>query len=94
MIRIWDKRIQHDVSSQSLKAVLDAATKGAIYFSIGALQESEELAPHALQTLADAFGQLPYTVLWKIGNITAINKPDNVIAHPWFPQQEVLGNTT
>lgn len=75
-----------------MKTALDAARKGAIYFSIGAVQESEELAPHVLQTLVDTFSQLPYTVLWKIGNITTINKPDNVIAHPWFPQQEVLGN--
>ncbi|XP_026315009.1 UDP-glucuronosyltransferase 2B15-like [Hyposmocoma kahamanoa] len=76
---------------KSLKTALDAARKGAIYFTIGAVQESEELAPHILQTLADAFSQLPFTVLWKIENVT-INKPDNVIAHPWFPQQEVLAH--
>lgn len=75
-----------------MKAALDASKNGAIYFSIGADQESEDLSPHILQTLADAFSQLPFTVLWKIGNVTAFNKPDNVIAHPWFPQQEVLGN--
>lgn len=77
-----------------MKVALDASRQGAIYFSIGAIQESEDLAPHILQTLADAFSQLPFTVLWKIGNTTAIKKPDNVIAHPWFPQQEILGNPT
>lgn len=79
---------------QTLKVALDASSQGAIYFSTGAIQESEELAPHLLQTLADTFSQLPYLVLWKIGNVTTIKKPDNVIAHPWFPQQEVLGNPT
>ncbi|KAJ2944738.1 hypothetical protein O0L34_g1626 [Tuta absoluta] len=77
---------------QNLKSVLDAATKGVIYFSIGAIQESETLAPQLLQTLADAFRELPYTVLWKIGNTTAFNKPDNVIAGAWFPQQEILAH--
>lgn len=92
---LWNNRIlMADVSFQSLKTALDAAKKGAIYFSIGAIQESEDLALHILQTLADAFGQLPYTVLWKIGKVTTINMPNNVIAHPWFPQQEVLGKPT
>lgn len=71
--------------------MLDEATKGVIYFSLGAVQESEQLSPHILQTLTDAFRELPFTVLWKITNTTMINKPDNVITSAWFPQQEVLG---
>lgn len=71
--------------------MLDAATKGIIYFSLGAIQESEQLSPHMLQTLTDAFKELPYTVLWKIANTTMLNKPDNVISSAWFPQQQILG---
>nr|ACZ97419.2 UGT34A1 [Zygaena filipendulae] len=75
-----------------LKTVLDSATKGVVYFSLGTIQESEQLSPILLQTLADAFGELPYTVLWKIGNTSMIKLSENVIAYPWFPQQEVLAH--
>nr|XP_032521190.1 UDP-glucuronosyltransferase 2B31-like isoform X1 [Danaus plexippus plexippus] len=78
--------------SDDLNGILDSATKGAIYFSLGALQESEHLSDNILQTLADAFRELPYLVLWKIGNTTMINKPDNVLANAWFPQQEILAH--
>lgn len=57
------------------------------------MQESEQLSPKLLQTLADAFRELPYIVLWKMGNTTLIDKPDNVVALPWFPQQEILGKS-
>lgn len=76
---------------QDLQAKLDEATKGIIYFSLGAIQESEQLSQYMLQTLTDAFKELPFTVLWKIANTTMINKPDNVITSAWFPQQQVLG---
>lgn len=71
---------------------MDKATKGVVYFSIGALQDSEQLSVHLLKTLVEAFQELPYTVLWKIGNTTMIKKPDNVLTSSWYPQQEVLGN--
>ncbi|XP_049877723.1 UDP-glucosyltransferase 2-like [Pectinophora gossypiella] len=77
---------------QNLQATLDAAKKGVIYFSLGAVQESEALAPRLLKTLSEAFRELPFTVLWKIGNTTAFDKPDNVITGAWFPQQEVLAH--
>lgn len=62
-----------------------------VYFSVGAIQEAEQLSPQILQSLADAFRELPYTILWKIGNTTMINKSSNVIAEAWFPQQQILG---
>ncbi|CAG9134002.1 unnamed protein product [Plutella xylostella] len=76
----------------NLLGVLNAAEKGAIFFSLGTIQESEQLTPSKLQTLADAFKELPYLVLWKIGNTTMFNKPDNVMAQAWFPQQEILAH--
>ncbi|CAH0728329.1 unnamed protein product, partial [Brenthis ino] len=75
-----------------LKSILDSATKGVVYFSLGALQEPEHLSSSVLQTLTDAFRELPFLVLWKFGNTTMINKPDNVITNMWFPQQEVLAH--
>ncbi|KAJ8714007.1 hypothetical protein PYW08_007627 [Mythimna loreyi] len=77
---------------QELLTLLDSSTKGAVYFSLGAIQEAEQLSTAVLQTLADAFGELPFTVLWKIANTTMIKKPDNVFTKPWFPQQQVLAH--
>ncbi|XP_061721362.1 UDP-glucosyltransferase 2-like [Cydia pomonella] len=77
---------------KNLQTLLDAATKGVVYFSLGAIEEAESLPKATLQTLADAFRELPFTVLWKIGNTTSFNKPENVIAESWFPQQEILAH--
>ncbi|XP_021186448.3 UDP-glycosyltransferase UGT5 [Helicoverpa armigera] len=77
---------------QELFNLLESSTKGVVYFSLGAVQESEQLAVPLLQTLADSFGELPFTVLWKIANTTMITKPANVITHSWFPQQQVLAH--
>ncbi|XP_075982592.1 UDP-glucosyltransferase 2-like [Anticarsia gemmatalis] len=77
---------------QDLRLLLDSAENGVVYFSLGAIQESEQLSTSILHTLAEAFRELPFTVLWKIGNTTMINKPENVIAHTWFPQQQVLAH--
>ncbi|KAM3956572.1 UDP-glycosyltransferase UGT5-like [Aphomia sociella] len=77
---------------QNLQKFLDTSTKGVVYFSLGVVQEAEQLATPILQTLADAFRELPFTVLWKIGNTTMINNADNVVAQAWFPQQEILAH--
>lgn len=74
-----------------MQQYLDASTKGVVYFAIGAIQDAETLSPTLLQTISEAFSELPYTILWKIGNTTMINKSDNVYTQSWFPQQEVLG---
>lgn len=82
----------HDIYLlQNLQNILDTSKKGVIYFSLGTVQESEDLSRTTLQAIMDAFGELPYTVLFKIGNTTIIKKPDNVIADVWYPQQQVLG---
>ncbi|XP_038206775.1 UDP-glycosyltransferase UGT5-like [Zerene cesonia] len=77
---------------QDLKIILDSAPKGVIYFSFGAIQEPEHLSTSILQTLADAFREMPFTILWKIGNATVVNLPENVITNVWFPQQEILAH--
>lgn len=76
---------------QNLQNILDTSKKGVVYFSLGTVQESEDLSRLTLQSIMDAFGELPYTFLFKIGNTTMIKKPDNVIADLWFPQQQILG---
>ncbi|XP_041969909.1 UDP-glycosyltransferase UGT5-like [Aricia agestis] len=77
---------------EDLKQLLDTNTKGVIYFSMGAIQEPEHLSVKILQTLADAFKELPHLVLWKIANSTMIKTSENVVTSAWFPQQEILAH--
>ncbi|CAG9789293.1 unnamed protein product [Diatraea saccharalis] len=84
--------IKASVLTPDLKTTLDSATKGVIYFSLGAIQDSEHLAVPLLQIITDVFRKLPFTVLWRIGNATAIDMPPNVVAKPWFAQQAVLAH--
>nr|ACN39598.1 UDP-glucosyl transferase [Bombyx mori] len=77
---------------QNLQSLLDSQTKGVIYFSLGTLQEAEKLSVKTLQVFADAFRELPFTVLWKIGKMSTLKLSDNVITDVWFPQQQLLAH--
>ncbi|KAG6449959.1 UDP-glucosyltransferase 2-like [Manduca sexta] len=85
--------ITPDISlPQNVQAFLDSQIKGVVYFSVGAIQDAEQLSPRILQIFADAFKELPFTVLWKIGNTTMVNKSNNVVTQAWFPQQQILAH--
>ncbi|KAF5302520.1 hypothetical protein FQR65_LT00892 [Abscondita terminalis] len=72
-----------------LKKLLDKATNGFIYCSLGSNAKSEDLSESTREKMLQAFKELPYTVLWKFeANIP--NKPSNVITQKWFPQQDLL----
>ncbi|KAB0791459.1 hypothetical protein PPYR_03259 [Photinus pyralis] len=73
-----------------LKATLDNASNGFIYFSLGSNVQSEMLPPELLDVFLSVFAELPYTVLWKFGSDILPNKTDNIIISKWFPQPEVL----
>ncbi|KAJ4448758.1 hypothetical protein ANN_00149 [Periplaneta americana] len=71
-----------------LKAYLDEAKDGVIYFSLGSMIRSETLPREKVQAFIDTFAKLPQKVLWKIDNITGL--PHNVRTSKWLPQYEVL----
>ncbi|XP_031331044.1 UDP-glucuronosyltransferase 2C1-like [Photinus pyralis] len=75
---------------KELKATLDNASNGFIYFSLGSNVQSEMLPPELLDVFLSVFAELPYTVLWKFGSDILPNKTDNIIISKWFPQPEVL----
>ncbi|KAK5641774.1 hypothetical protein RI129_010321 [Pyrocoelia pectoralis] len=74
---------------KDLQLVLDKATNGFIYFSLGSNMRSEFLPANTVDMILEVFGELPYTVLWKFGEEIS-NKPSNVIISKWLPQQDVL----
>ncbi|KAK5641753.1 hypothetical protein RI129_010300 [Pyrocoelia pectoralis] len=74
---------------KDLQLVLDKATNGFIYFSLGSNVRSEFLHANTVDMILEVFGELPYTVLWKFGEEIS-NKPSNVIISKWLPQEDVL----
>ncbi|KAK5638202.1 hypothetical protein RI129_012497 [Pyrocoelia pectoralis] len=72
-------------------SMLDNATNGFIYFSLGSNIKSEFLSLPTIKMILEVFAELPYTVLWKFGEDIP-NKPGNVIVSKWFPQRDVLGH--
>lgn len=74
---------------QDIQLVLDAASRGFIYFSLGTNVRSEFLGEKTIDMILDVFAELPFTVLWKFGgNIS--KKPSNVVISKWLPQEDVL----
>ncbi|XP_015437575.1 PREDICTED: UDP-glucuronosyltransferase 3A2-like [Dufourea novaeangliae] len=76
--------------SEDLKEILDKATSGFIYFSMGSNVKISQLPMKVRNAILASFAELPYTVIWK-SEIAVDNKPNNVIIRNWLPQQEILG---
>lgn len=76
---------------QDLKKILDNATQGFVYMSLGSNIQSNELTSETRGKFITAFSKLPYTVLWKFEDEHLPNKPDNVVIMKWVPQLDVLG---
>ncbi|XP_048003420.1 UDP-glucosyltransferase 2-like isoform X2 [Leguminivora glycinivorella] len=74
---------------EDLQKLLDSSP-GFIYFSLGSVVKVSEL-PLTLKTkLAQMFGELPYTVLWRSDE--ELEVPRNVLVRKWFPQAGILAH--
>lgn len=77
-----------------MKTFLDDAEKhGVVFFSLGSQIPCSSVSSEKLQSLMEAFAEIPQRVLfkWETGEPSA--KPDNVMLIKWAPQQDVLGKT-
>lgn len=74
-----------------MKSLLDQATEGVVYFSLGSNVKSIYLSHNAIKILQDTFASLPYKVVWKWENDTMEGKPDNVFITKWVSQVSLLG---
>ncbi|PSN58171.1 hypothetical protein C0J52_00971 [Blattella germanica] len=78
---------------KDLQEYLDAATKGAIYFSLGTNVRTECMSQEHLQIFNDVFSQLSHIrVLWKYDGDYLPGKPSNVKISKWFPQQDIFAH--
>ncbi|KAK4873151.1 hypothetical protein RN001_015180 [Aquatica leii] len=75
----------HPNISQDLQSILDNATNGFIYVSLGTVVGNTQTQT---KLFLEAFKELPYTVLWKHEQI--FDAPSNVHVSKWFPQFNVL----
>ncbi|KAF2892698.1 hypothetical protein ILUMI_13470, partial [Ignelater luminosus] len=75
---------------KDLQKVLDAATGGFVYFSLGSNIRSANLSLNIREKVIGALSEIPYKVLWKWEDESLPGKPKNVIIRQWLPQQDVL----
>ncbi|XP_043255822.1 UDP-glucosyltransferase 2-like isoform X1 [Colletes gigas] len=76
---------------KDLKHFVDNAKNGFIYFNLGTNVRSASLPNETIRIFRDVFAKLPYRVVWKF-EMEFPEKPDNVFAAPWFPQQTILAH--
>ncbi|XP_015513251.1 UDP-glycosyltransferase UGT5 [Neodiprion lecontei] len=78
---------------KDLQEILDDATQGFIYMSLGSNVESKMLSNETRAEFVAAFSALPYKVIWKFEDNVFPNKPDNVLILKWTPQQAILAHS-
>ncbi|KAK4873156.1 hypothetical protein RN001_015185 [Aquatica leii] len=77
----------HPKIPKDLQQVLDNATNGFIYVSLGTVVNGNEISA---QLFLETFNELSYTVLWKTDNETLSNVSSHVYTSKWFPQFNIL----
>ncbi|XP_053677533.1 UDP-glycosyltransferase UGT5-like [Anopheles nili] len=77
---------------EDIQTILDNATNGVIYFSMGSNIQSSQLPVEKREAILRVFAKLKQTVLWKWENETLPNKPSNVFVKAWWPQDDVLAH--
>jgi len=74
---------------KDLQEFLDAATDGAVVFSLGSLVRAASMPNTSLKALMNAFSKLPQRVVVKFEE-DIVDKPANVMVRRWLPQRDIL----
>lgn len=74
-----------------MQKVLDGATEGVVYVSLGSNIRSVDLDARLRKVIVEALSELPYKVLWKWESDCLLDRPKNVVTRKWYPQQDILG---
>ncbi|CAH1738734.1 unnamed protein product [Aphis gossypii] len=77
---------------EDLKAIMDSAEHGVIYFSLGSVVKSSKMPQETVSLLLSELAKLKQTVLWKWEDDQLPNLPKNVKVKKWFPQNDILGH--
>ncbi|CAH2227174.1 jg14577 [Pararge aegeria aegeria] len=77
--------------SQDLQELMDDATDGVIYISLGSNIKSKHFPSEVKRDILEMFGKLKQTVIWKFEEDLP-NRPSNVHILKWAPQQSILSH--
>ncbi|KAJ3641663.1 hypothetical protein Zmor_028148 [Zophobas morio] len=77
---------------EDLQKVLDGATEGVVYVSLGSNIRSVDLDARLRKVIVEALSELPYKVLWKWESDCLLDRPKNVVTRKWYPQQDILAH--
>lgn len=77
---------------ENLQKVLDEATEGVIFFSLGLGVRSRNIPTSKKQLFLNVFKKLNLTVIWKIDGEELPEDLENVFTIRWAPQRDLLGS--
>lgn len=77
---------------QDLEQFVSSSEAGFILFSIGSALRMEDMPEKVVQSFIKTFASLPQRVVWQWKGKARSDLPKNVLAIPWLPQQDLLGN--
>ncbi|KAF9808340.1 hypothetical protein SFRURICE_008393 [Spodoptera frugiperda] len=78
-------------TNYDLQKLMDSATDGVIYFSLGSMVRSETIPVELKTELLKAFSKLKQTIIWKFDGELE-NVPKNVHIVKWAPQPSILAH--
>ncbi|XP_037034185.1 UDP-glucosyltransferase 2-like [Bradysia coprophila] len=76
---------------EDIKAFLDGAAEGVIFFSLGSNARSSDLSEERIAVFVNKFRGLKQRVLWKF-ETDLPDLPDNVKIGKWLPQDDILAH--
>ena len=65
---------------------------GFILFAVGSTLPMERMPDFMIQSFIKTFAKIPQRIIWQWKGKVRDDLPDNVLALPWLPQQDLLGN--
>lgn len=77
---------------ENLQKVLDEATQGVIFFSLGLGVRTRNIPTSKKQLFLNVFKKLKLTVIWKIDGEELPEDLENVFTIRWAPQRDLLGS--
>lgn len=93
MIQIGGMHIEENGTiPKHIETILDNATDGAIYFSMGSNLLSRTIPQEKLEAILRAFEGMNETIIWKFEEENLPNKPKNLHIFKWLPQQAILAH--
>ncbi|CAH1402296.1 unnamed protein product [Nezara viridula] len=78
--------------NEELQKFMDESEQGVIYFSFGTIMNLTLMPDESMDIFKSAFGQLKQNVIMKWESDHFPNKPKNVLAKDWLPQNGILAH--